>query len=193
MKKNVVDNLTPKQEEAILALLRETSIAKAAKSCKVGERTLHRWLDDPDFSKAYRKARWQAFSQAIALTQRYAPLAVSTLATLMADKDTPAHARVTAATAILKFGREGIELDDLAARVEQLEQAAETREASGRNEAEPGYLCCLRRHDAVAGTTHLSTAQCPTSEPPAVCARLAEKNRSLLVRPSGPFNERLAG
>ncbi len=96
MKRNTVDNLTPKQEESILALLRETSIAKAAKSCKVGERTLHRWLDEPDFSKAYRKARRQAFSQAIALTQRYAPLAVSTLATLMADKDTPAHARVSA-------------------------------------------------------------------------------------------------
>ena len=132
--KDEADKLTPKQEAAVIALLRENSVAKAAESCEVNIRTLHRWLDDADFSKAYRKARRHAFSQAIALTQRYASLAVSTLATLMADKDTPPHARVTAATALLKFGREGIELDDLAARVEQLEQAAEAREGAGRNQ-----------------------------------------------------------
>ena len=131
--KDEVDRLTPKQEAAVIALLRENSVAKAAESCEVNIRTLHRWLDDADFSKAYRKARRHAFSQAIALTQRYAPLAVSTLATLMADKETPPHARVTAATALLKFGREGIELDDLAARVEALEQATEQREKAGRN------------------------------------------------------------
>jgi len=33
--------------------------------------------------------------------------------------------KVSAATAILRFGREGLELDDLAARIEVLEQAAE--------------------------------------------------------------------
>ena len=43
---------------------------------------------------------------------------------LMTDSVSPAHVRVTAATALLRFGTEGIELDDLAARVEQLEQAA---------------------------------------------------------------------
>ena len=51
----------------------------------------------------------------------------------MADRETPAHARVTAATAILKFGREGIELDDLAARIDALELAAEERGIETRN------------------------------------------------------------
>src|SRR6185369_2629842 len=46
-----------------------------------------------------------------------------TLVKLMADPKTPAHARVTAASTLLKFGREGIELDDLATRIEALEQA----------------------------------------------------------------------
>ncbi len=122
---HVFDALSPKQEKAILALLQEPTIAKAAKAAEVGERTLHRWLSDSEFGTAYRKARREAIGHAIALTQHYAPLAVNTLATIMADASTPAHARVTAASTPLKFGREGIELDDLAARVETLEGAAE--------------------------------------------------------------------
>ncbi|MFG0241673.1 MAG: hypothetical protein ACF8R9_05595, partial [Phycisphaerales bacterium JB054] len=62
-----------------------------------------------------------AFNQAIALTQRYASLAVTTLAKIMADASAPNAAKVSAATAMLKFGRESIELDDLAARIETLE------------------------------------------------------------------------
>ncbi len=123
---SVFDALSPKQEKAILALLQEPTIAKAAASAGVGNRSLVRWLTQDDFSRAYRKARREAFSQAIGLTQHYAPLAVNTLATIMADKTAPSHARVTAASTLLKFGREGIELDDLAARVEALENAAES-------------------------------------------------------------------
>lgn len=122
---HVFDALSPKQERAVLALLQEPTIAKAAKAAEVGERTIHRWLSDPVFGKAYRKARREAFGHAIALTQHYAPLAVNTLATIMADTSAPSHARVTAASTLLKFGREGIELDDLAARIETLEGAAE--------------------------------------------------------------------
>ncbi len=124
--------LTVKQERAIVALLNEQTIAKAAAAAQVGERTLYEWLNQPDFSSAYRKARREAFGQAIALTQRYSPLAVNTLAQVMMDAAAPASAKVAAATTILRFGREGIELDDLAARVEALESAAPKREKSAR-------------------------------------------------------------
>lgn len=116
--------LSPKQERAILALLAEQTIPRAAETAKVGLRSLHRWLTQPPFLAAYRRARREAFSHAIAVTQRYAPHAVNTLVKLMVDSSTPAHVRVTAAATLLKFGREGIELDDLAARVEALEQAS---------------------------------------------------------------------
>lgn len=117
-----VDGITPKQERAILALLSEPTIPKAAKACGCGERTIHRWLGEGAFSAAYRNARRQAFGQAIGLAQQYAPLAMHTLIKAMAE-DSPAHVKVSAATALLKFAREGIELDDLAARVEALEQS----------------------------------------------------------------------
>ena len=126
------DNLTEQQEEAIVALLNEQTVAKAAKASGTNERTLYRWLKDPDFDRAYRRARRDAFGQAIALTQRYAALAVQTLARVMTDGSSPASAKVAAATTLLRFGREGVELDDLAARVEALEQGAATQRRPGR-------------------------------------------------------------
>ncbi len=118
--------LTPNQERAIIALLNEQTIGRAAAAVDVSQRTLYRWLDKPVFARAYRKARREAFGQAIALTQRYAPLAVNTLAQVMMDDGAPTSSKVAAATTILRFGREGIELDDLAARVEP-QQAARWR------------------------------------------------------------------
>ncbi len=118
--------LTPVQERAIIALLNEQTIGRAAAAAEVGQRTLYRWLRESEFSRAYREARREAFGQAIALTQRYAPLAVNTLAQIMMDDGAPSSSKVAAATTILRFGREGIELDDLAARLEALEEAAAT-------------------------------------------------------------------
>lgn len=115
------EGLTKRQEKTIVALLNEPTIPQAAKAAGVGVRSVHRWLADPIFSRAYRTARREAFSHAIALTQRYAPVAVNVLAKIMADPTTPTHARVTAAATLLRFGREGIELDDLAGRIEALE------------------------------------------------------------------------
>ena len=120
------DGLTPQQEQAIIGLINETSVAAAARASGVGQRTLHQWInDDKRFMAAYRAARRQAFDQAIALTQRYASLAVTTLAKVMADASAANAAKVSAATAMLKFGRESIELDDLAARIEMLESDRE--------------------------------------------------------------------
>lgn len=119
---NLVDQLSPKQEQAIIALLAQPTVLRAAEATGVAESTMHRWLDEPGFAAAYRAARRKAFSQAIAITSRYAPLAVQVLGKIMSDEKAPHSARVQAATAVLKFSRESIELDDLAARIEALER-----------------------------------------------------------------------
>ncbi|MBX3316464.1 MAG: hypothetical protein KF902_06315 [Phycisphaeraceae bacterium] len=115
--------LTTTQEKAILALLDEPTVAHAAKAAGVGRRTMYRWMDDPNFSKAFRKARRESFSQAMAASQKFAPVAVQVLAKIMADTSAPMSSRVSAATALLKFSRESIELDDLATRVDDLERS----------------------------------------------------------------------
>jgi len=121
--------LSHKQEQAILALLAEPTVARAAKASSVGVRTLHRWLREEIFGKAYRLARRETFAQAVSLTQRYAGLAVQTLARVMTDETSPVASRVAAATSMLKFARDSIELDDLADRVEALEQTSKERAA----------------------------------------------------------------
>lgn len=122
------DALTPRQQRAIACLLAEPSIARAAAAAEVGERTLHRWLDEHAFARAYRAARRRAFEQAVAMTHRYATLAVQSLARIIADNNAPASSRVAAATSVLRFAREGIELDDILERVETLEAAARDAE-----------------------------------------------------------------
>ena len=62
MPARVVDGLTPKQEQAIVALLNEPTISRAAQTLNMAERTRYRWMDDPAFSRATRSARREAFA-----------------------------------------------------------------------------------------------------------------------------------
>ncbi|TVQ62823.1 MAG: hypothetical protein EA378_03145 [Phycisphaerales bacterium] len=119
------DGVTHSQEKAIIALLAEPTIARAARAAGVGERTLHRWMREPVFARAYRAARREAFAQAIAGSHRIAAAAVQTLARIMVDPGAPYAARVQAAGSLLRFSREAIELDDLAGRVDDLERLAD--------------------------------------------------------------------
>ena len=116
--------LTSRQEAAIGALLNQPTIAKAAEACGVNEKTIRRWFEQPAFSRAYRRARRESFSHAMSLSQRFAPSAIQSLAKILADAAAPHSAKVSAAATLLKFGRESIELDELAGRVEDLERAA---------------------------------------------------------------------
>jgi hypothetical protein len=116
-----LDGLTPQQDRAVLALINQPSVPKAAESCGVPERTLYRWLEEPVFREAFRSVRRKAFDQAASLNLRFMAMAVNTLAKVAADAHASDNARVAASSAILKFGRESIELDELLERVERLE------------------------------------------------------------------------
>ena len=132
------DGLTPRQGRAVEALLREPTAARAAAAVGVNQRTLRRWSVTPAFRNALLRARREAFGQAVGLTQRYAPVAVATLVRVMNDPAAAPSAKVTAAAVLLKFGREGVELDDLAARLDDLErQASGPRRAVASRAVEP--------------------------------------------------------
>ena len=121
MNKSGSVELRAEQRAAIEALLVEPTMAKASERCGVSERTLYRWLNTGEFSGEFRQRRRQIFGQAVTLSQRYAAVAVQTLGQIMLDHSAPAMARVKAAAEILSFARQGIELEDLAHRLEQLE------------------------------------------------------------------------
>ena len=122
--------LSAKQEAAIVALLSEQTIRAAAARIEVTERTLYRWLREPEFAAAFRADRREAYGQAIGTLQRFAPYAVNTLGKVMSDPSASHASRVSAATAVLRLGRKAIELDDLHGRIESLEQRASETEGS---------------------------------------------------------------
>ena len=116
--------LTPKQEEAIIALLTNRSTEDAARAAGIGVRTLYRWLQHPDFDAGFRAARRRAFSQSLARLQQMCSAAVSTLGKVVVDPDTPPATKVRAADSILNHSAKAIEIEDIEARVAALEATA---------------------------------------------------------------------
>ena len=114
-----------KQEEAIAALLTKRNIEEAAQATGISPRTLMRWLNNPEFQKAYREGRRQAFGQAIARLQQATSAAAATLMKIMVDPSAPASVRVRAADSIFDHAAKAIEIEDIEARVSELERAAE--------------------------------------------------------------------
>ena len=87
--------------------------------------TLLRWQKEPEFQAAYRQARREAFGQATARLQQASGAAVSTLLKVMVDQNTPASTKVRAADCVLDRAGKAIELEDIEARLSELERAAE--------------------------------------------------------------------
>jgi hypothetical protein len=119
------DKLTRKQEDAIVALVANRSIEDAARACDTPPRTLYRWLKEPDFERGYRTARRQSFGQSIARLQQGSTAAATTLLKVMVDPATPASTRVRAAEAVLNHAAKAIEIEDIEARLSELELATE--------------------------------------------------------------------
>ena len=109
-------------EAAITALLACPTIEAAAEQVGIAPATLRRWLAEDDFQRRYRAARRQVVEQAVAGLQQAAGEAVSALRRNLTS-GVPA-AEIAAAKAIIDQAVKGVELVDLAARIEALEQVA---------------------------------------------------------------------
>lgn len=114
--------MTRRKEIAISNLLKLPTVSEAAEATGIGERTLWRWLQDPSFQEAYRKARRETVSQAVARLQKETSQAVEALAAVMGDAEAPATARVSAARAVLELAIKAIEIEDIEARIAELEK-----------------------------------------------------------------------
>ena len=123
-----------KKEEAIAALHTQRNIEEAARSIAVAPNTLLKWMKVPEFQTAYRQARREAFGQSIARLQQGTSAAATTLLKTMIDTNTPASVKVRAAEAIFNHAAKAIEIEDIEARVSELERAAEaSKPAHSRN------------------------------------------------------------
>jgi hypothetical protein len=121
-----------KKEEAIAALLSQRNLEEAARTAGIGARTLLRWLKLPEFQAAYRQARRDAFGQAVARLQQGTTAAATTLLKAMTDASTPPSVRVRAAEAIFNHAAKAIEIEDIEARVSELERVAALADSHDR-------------------------------------------------------------
>jgi DNA-binding winged helix-turn-helix (wHTH) protein len=86
-----------------------------------------RWQKEPEFQKAFRTARRTAFAQTTARLQQMSSAAVATLGKVMVDQGAPASARVRAAECIINHAAKAVEMEEIEARVTELELAAGTQ------------------------------------------------------------------
>jgi transposase-like protein len=122
-----------KKEEAIAALFSQRNVDEAARTIGVAPNTLLRWMKDPEFDAAYRQARRDAFSRSIARLQQATSAAATTLLKTMIDPSTPASVRVRAADSIFNHAAKAIEIEDIEARVSELELATEAALPRSKN------------------------------------------------------------
>ena len=119
------EELSPKQEALIAALLLAPSVADAARVAGVPHRTAKRWLALPHVHRAWLDARRQVVDAAMLTVQTSARVAVATLLDCLKPHHPPA-VRVRAAATLLETAIRAVEVSDLAARIDELELALAT-------------------------------------------------------------------
>jgi hypothetical protein len=99
--------LTAKQESVIAALLTEPTYAAAAAKAGIAESTLYRWMNHPEFRRAYRAARRELVEAAVGRIQSAAGEAVDALLAVARTGRRDGD-RVRAAVALLGHATQGL-------------------------------------------------------------------------------------
>ncbi|MCA1622733.1 MAG: hypothetical protein LC768_10675 [Acidobacteria bacterium] len=111
------------KETALNALLNSASIAEAAQTSGLSERTLYRFLEDAEFQTEYRNARRRVFEQNIVRLQSLHSGAIDTLERNLTCENPSVEVR--AAQIIIEGNRKDFETLDILERMEKLEDAIE--------------------------------------------------------------------
>ena len=119
------------RDRAVLALLSEKSIPQAAAKCRIGERTLHRWLTgDAAFQAVYSEARQAAFEAGMSRVQALTAKAVQTLDELLDATDHP-NVRLGAARTVAELGIHQHDAETILRKLDEIEEH-QRRQQSGR-------------------------------------------------------------
>jgi transposase-like protein len=120
------------RERAILALLSERTIAKAARRCGVNERTLRRWMaDDEEFKRELTEARRVMFQAGMNRVQALTAEAVNTLETLM-GRSMPPNVRLGAARTVAELGIHQHDADAIIRKLDEIEEYQRQQDGSER-------------------------------------------------------------
>ncbi|MGB8481737.1 MAG: hypothetical protein WCE63_23285 [Acidobacteriaceae bacterium] len=103
-KKRTQPDKARRREIAIAALLMASGRAEAAKRARVSVSTLEMWLRDPAFIAEYHTAARNVMETVRARLRAEAVHAIRILQQIEDDLEAPHQARVSAASALLKYG-----------------------------------------------------------------------------------------
>lgn len=115
-----------RRERAILALLEQSSVERAAQAAGIHPSTLWRWLKQPEFEQALRQAHQQAYSRAIGRLRQGASAAVGTVFRIMTAPGSSDNNRLGAAKYVINKSGNTAELEaleDLQQRVTAMERS----------------------------------------------------------------------
>jgi phage terminase small subunit len=107
-------------------LLTCSTVAEAATKTGISERTLLRWLKNPEFRKLFEEARRQVVEKAMSMVQAAATDAANALHGIVRDANAPSGARVSSARALLELAIKSGEIQQLAERMAKLETTIQT-------------------------------------------------------------------
>ena len=120
------ETLSANQQRALVALLSTGKIVQAAKQAGLGESTVRRYLQDPQFKQAYHEERSRMLAEGVSRLQQGAVKAADVFLDGLDDKDP--EVRIRAARALWEYLGRGIETErkireqeELAERIAQLE------------------------------------------------------------------------
>lgn len=117
------------RQQAIAALITTPSVALAAKQSGVSQRSLARWMDDPQFAAEVQAARNELLSSAMERLKTAAYEAVGTLIEIAANSASSDMARVSASKTLIELAlRVGV-IERLEERVSELERGGNEPES----------------------------------------------------------------
>ncbi len=113
--------LSPRQQSALPILAAAPSVVQAARLSGVGRRTLHRWLQDPEFRAQLAQLQRQSAELAKGCLQSLTLQAVIHLSNLLEDSNPEIRLRAVRAT--LNYSAKFNEIQELHTQVQALEDA----------------------------------------------------------------------
>ena len=128
--------LDRKKQAAISALLMHPTIEKAAGAVGISPVTLWRWLQIPEFSDAYQRARDEVLTQSLSLLHKATGGAIAALVRNL--KCGIPSVEVRAAIGVLDQTFKARELLETEARLQQIEKVLEETEPT-RQRSRTGY------------------------------------------------------
>lgn len=119
--------LKPKQVQLLEAYLTEPSFEASYKKVGLSKPTALKYRNEPAFKEAYRVSKRKMMEEVTTRLQQASFEAVEVLREVMNDPEATPNARIQGARAVLENAYKGIELEDLAERIEQLEELLNER------------------------------------------------------------------